>query len=191
VASHIRDLKIAASEMTGEKRRSFQAEMAIGHCEGSARKAETVFGRGRDAVRLGLRGKRPGIACLGAYETCCGRKPWEDRYPEVASALWKLADTQSRQDPTSDSTFLCTRPTAAGALQESECMGFPEESLPPPGTMSEVPNRDGYRLRPVVKARPQKKFRKQTPSLQTSERRTDRRLTEARQSVWAWIARLP
>ena len=47
------DLRLAASTMTGEKRRGFPAEMTLKYCEGSARKAERLLGWGRRNVQLG------------------------------------------------------------------------------------------------------------------------------------------
>jgi hypothetical protein len=181
--SHIEDLKMAASNMRGEKRRSFQAEMAIKYCGGSARKAETMFGWGRDTVQLGLHERRTGITCLGAHEACCGRKLWEEKHPEVADALWKLAESNSQQDPTFHSTILFTRLTAAEALKQLRDMGFDKEVLPSPSTMAEVLNRNGYRLRPVVKAKPQKKCLKQTPSLTISSKKTVRKSAAVKPNV--------
>lgn len=53
-AVHLEDIRLAASKMTGAKRRAFQAEMALKYCGGSARRAEDVFGWSRQAVQLGL-----------------------------------------------------------------------------------------------------------------------------------------
>ena len=60
-ASHLEDIRLASSKMTGSERRAFQAEMALKYCRGSARCAEDVFGWSRQAVRLGLHEKRSGI----------------------------------------------------------------------------------------------------------------------------------
>ena len=59
------DLRLAASKMTGEKRRQFQAEMTLKYGDGSARKAERLFGWGRKNVQLGLEEKRSGMICVG------------------------------------------------------------------------------------------------------------------------------
>ena len=63
-SSQIEDLRLAASKLLGAGRRSFQAEMALKYCEGSARLAETVFGWGRNNVELGLAEQRTGITCI-------------------------------------------------------------------------------------------------------------------------------
>jgi trans-aconitate methyltransferase len=52
-----------------------------------------------------------------------------------------------------------TRLTAQSALQALREQGSRAEELPSPSTMAEVLNRLGYRLRKVVKAKPQKKIK--------------------------------
>ena len=42
--SLIADLRLAASKMTGPKRRAFEAEMTRKYCEGNPLLAEAVFG---------------------------------------------------------------------------------------------------------------------------------------------------
>jgi Rhodopirellula transposase DDE domain len=163
-AGHIEDIRLASTKMTGAARRAFQAEMALKYCCGNPRRAENVFGWSRQAVQLGLHEKRSGIVCLGHHELCCGAKLWEEKHPEVAQALWKLAASHSQQDPTFRTTLSFTRLTAEEAIKQLQAQGFGNDVLPSRSCMSEALNRNGYRLRPVVKAKPQKKSRKPTPS---------------------------
>jgi hypothetical protein len=167
-AEHIDDIKLAASKMSRTNRRAFQAEMAMKHCAGSARRAEDIFGWSRAAVQLGLHEKRTGVVCLSAQSTFGGDKLWEEKHPEVADVLWLLAQSHSQQDPSFRGPLSYTRLTAAEALRQLRARGFSDEVLPSPSTMAEVLNRNGYRLRPVLKAKPQKKSRKPTPSSPTS-----------------------
>jgi hypothetical protein len=134
----IADLRLAASQMTGATRRSFQAEMALKYCDGNARRAETVFGWGRHTIEVGLAEKRTGIACLSLHAAFSGRPCGEERYPEAAQALIDLASTHSQQDPTFRTIVSYTR-------------------LPAPSTMAVILNRLGFRLRNVVKSKPLKK----------------------------------
>ena len=166
-ASHVEDIRLASSKMTGSERRAFQAEMAVKYCSGSARCAEEVFGWSREAVRLGLNEKRTGIVCVG-HHAFCGAKLWEQKHPEVAEALWRLAESHAQQDPTFRTTLSFTRLTAEEARKQLQALGFADEVLPSRSCMSEVLNRNGYRLRPVLKAKPQKKSPKPTPSSPTS-----------------------
>lgn len=154
----IADLRLAASKMTGAKRRAFEAEMTVKYCDGNARQAERVFGWGRDTVELGLAEKRTGIMCLGAQSAFSGRKRWEAEHPQVAEALRHLAEAHAQQDPTFRTPLAYTRLTAKAALEALRAQGYPEDHLPSPSTMAEVLNRMGFRLRKVAKAQPQKKI---------------------------------
>jgi hypothetical protein len=84
-----------------------------------------------------------------------------------------LAEAPSQQDPTFRTAQSYTRLTAAGALEQLRAQGFPEDQLPSSSTMAEVLNRNGYRLRKVVKAKPQKNSRKRTLSSLTSRKRME------------------
>jgi hypothetical protein len=102
--------------------------------------------------------RRTGIICLGAQSAFSGRKRWEERHPQVAEALRQLADAHAQQDPTFRTRFTYTRLTAQAAVKALREQGSSEEQLPSPSTMAEVLNRMGFRLRKVVKAKPQKKI---------------------------------
>ena len=157
--SQIQDLRLAASKMTGAARRAFQAEMTLKYCRGSARLAETILGWSREAVEVGLAEHRTGMRCLGAQAAFSGRKRWEEHAPEAAEALRQLAEAHAQQDPTFRTTLAYTRLTAKAAGEALREQGVAEEHLPSPSTMAEVLNRMGYRLRKVIKAKPQKKIK--------------------------------
>ncbi len=158
--------------MLGAKRRAFQAQMAVKYCAGSPRQAEVVFGWSRAAVELGLHEKRTGMVCLSAQSAVAGDKLWEEKHADVADALWALAQAHSQQDPTFRTVLSFTRLSAKEARKQLRAQGFAEEVLPCASTLAEVLNRNGYRLRPVLKAKPQKKSRKPMPSSPTSRKRT-------------------
>jgi hypothetical protein len=117
-ASHRDDLCWASSQLTGAKRRAFQAAMALKYCGGNARHAERVFGWGRETVQLGLHEQRTGILCVGAQAAFSGHRLWEDQHPQIAEALWRLAEAHSQQDPTFRTPLAYTRLTAAAALAQ-------------------------------------------------------------------------
>jgi hypothetical protein len=162
--SQIADLRLAASKLTGPKRRAFEAEMTLKYCAGNPLKAEAVFGWGRHTVALGLAEKRSGIVCVGSQSAFSGRKRWEETHPQAAQSLRQLADAHAQQDPTFRTRLTYTRLTAQSALQALREQGYGEEELPSPSTMAEVLHRLGYRLRKGVKAKPQKKM-KETDAL--------------------------
>jgi len=145
--------------MTGPTRRAFEAEMTIKYCEGNPLMAEAVFGWGRQTVALGLAERRSGIICLGAQAAFSGRKRWEEQHPQAAQALRQLAEAHAQQDPTFRTSLTYTRLTAQAALNALTEQGYRADQLPSPTTMAEVLNRMGFRLRKVVKAKPQKKLK--------------------------------
>src|SRR5207244_1556587 len=114
----IADLRLAASQMTGATRRAFQAEMTLKYCDGNARRAEDIFGWGRQNIEVGLAEKRTGIVCLSLHAAFSGRQRWEDQYPEAAEALVELAFAHSQQDPTFRTPVSYTRLTAKTATPD-------------------------------------------------------------------------
>jgi hypothetical protein len=149
---------LAAAQMTGAKRRAFQAEMTEQYCGGNARQAERLFGWGREPIEVGLAERRTGITCLGAQSVFSGRRRWEDHQPQAAAALRSLAEAHAQQDPTFRTPLAYTRLTATAAVAALRAQGFTQEHVPAPSTMATVLNRLGFRLRKVLKAKPQKKI---------------------------------
>jgi DDE family transposase len=171
--SQIADLRLAASKMTGPKRRAFEAEMALKYCEGNSLLAEARFGWGRQTVALGLAERRTGIICLGAQSAFSGRKRWEERHPQAAEALRQLAEAHAQQDPTFRTSLAYTRLTAQAALNALSAQGYSEGQVPAPSTMAEVLNRMGFRLRKVVKAKPEKKLKETDAIFDNIQKKTN------------------
>ena len=151
--SQVTDLRLAAQKMRGAERRSFQAEMSIKYCGGNARQTERLLGWGRVTVELGLNERRTGITCVGAQSAYGGAKRWEKKYRDASAALQSLAEEDCQQDPTFKRTVAYTRLTAQEALRQLKTQGF-EGRLPCASSMAMILNRMGYRLRPVMKAKP-------------------------------------
>jgi len=164
-----RAILMAATLLTGHKRRRFQAEMVHAYCSGSARLAETTFGWGRDAVRTGLNELRSGIRCVEAFESR-GRKATEELCPALEGHVRRLVDPHAQADPTFRTPFAYTRVTAK-AVRDA-LLAVPELAgkVPTRQTVGDILNRLGYRLRRVQEARPQKRFPRPTPSSPTSRR---------------------
>ena len=74
---HIATIKDAAQQLTGAKRRAFQARVALDDLNGSARRAEAVLGWSRRTVILGLHALRTGITCV-ATTSARGNRKTED-----------------------------------------------------------------------------------------------------------------
>ncbi len=153
----ITDLRQAASKMCGPTRRAFQAEMVLKYCQGNCRYGETMLGWGRKTIETGLGEKRTGIICVGSQSFFSGKKCWEEHYPEAGDSLRKLAESHAQQDSSFRSEIAFTRLTAKEALKQLGHQGYAEDQLPALSTMPEILNRMGYRLRKVLKAKPQKK----------------------------------
>jgi hypothetical protein len=163
----IQTIQSASKLLTGYRRRRFQAEMALKYCHGSARRAETVFGWGRVAVETGLNEQRTGIRCLDAAN-CRGRKKTEERCPELEAHIQRLVDPQAQADPKFQTTLAFTRVTAKAVREALQAEPALQGSVPCRQTVGRVLNRLGYRLRRVLKARPEKKFPRPTRSSPTS-----------------------
>src|SRR5262249_45761267 len=65
--------------------------------------------------------------------------------------------------------------TAKAALDALRTQGYSEAQLPAPSTMAEVLNRLGFRLRKVVKAKPQKKIAETDAIFANIEKKTTKR----------------
>ncbi|MDX2081035.1 MAG: hypothetical protein SFU53_09645 [Terrimicrobiaceae bacterium] len=163
----IASLKTAARLLTGSRRRRFQADMALQYCDGSARRAEKVFGWGREAVRTGLGERRTGIQCLDASHLR-GRKRTEERCPALADQIHRLVEPTAQADPKFQTTLAYTRVTAAAVRTALQTQPAVADAVPCRQTVGRILNRLGYRLRPVLKARPEKKSPRPTPSSPTS-----------------------
>jgi hypothetical protein len=109
---------------------------------------------------------------VGAHSFYGGAKLWEERQPEAAEALRQLAEEYAQQDPTFRTSIGYTRLTAAEAIAQLRVQGFSDEQLPSSSSMAEILNRMGYRLRKVLKAKPQKKSQKRMQSLTISKPKT-------------------
>lgn len=156
---HIADIRLASKKMGGAKRRAFMAKMSKAYCHGSPRSAERVFGWGRNAVKTGLEEMSTGNVHVGLQRVHCGAKRWEARHLWEAAILYRLAEGHSQQDPTFNSTLAYTRLTAKAALAAlKEGAGICDEYLPSLNCMALILNRMGFRLRPVLKAKPLKKI---------------------------------
>lgn len=167
-ASAIDDIRLAAKKLTGFKRRQFQAEMAVKYCNSSARLAETRFRWDRSTVAKALGERRTGIRCLDNFSQR-GRKKTEDLHPPIREAIVALAESQAQADPKFQTTLAYTRITASAV--RAELLKDPDLAplVPCRETIGEILNRLDYRIRPVRKTDPQKRFLKQTQSLPTSK----------------------
>jgi hypothetical protein len=156
-------IKSAASKLTGYRRRQFQAEVTEKYCQRSPRRAERIFGWGRDAVRLGLNERRTGIRCLDNFSDR-GRHKTEEQQPALVGQIHAIVGPESQADPKFQTPLAFTRITAKAVREQllARASGS-QQQVPAERTMYDILNRLGYRLRRVRKTKPQKNFPKPTP----------------------------
>lgn len=156
---HIATIKDAAQQLTGAKRRTFQARVALSYFNGSARRAEAVFGWSRKTVILGLHELRTGITCVD-HTSARGNRKTEEKWPQLAKDMRSLAEPHSQVDPKFQSPFWSTRMTAKAMRQALiDKKSWQHSPLPCENTIGNILNRLGYRLRRVQKAKPVKRVR--------------------------------
>ena len=156
---HIATIKDAAQKLTGAKRRAFQAQVTLDDLNGSARRAEAVFGWSRTTVLLGLHELRTGITCVD-NTAARGNRPTEEKWPQLAEDMRSLAEPHSQVDPKFQSPFCYTRMTAKAMRQALiDKKSWQDGHLPCANTIGNILNRLGYRLRRVQKAKPVKRVR--------------------------------
>jgi hypothetical protein len=157
----------ASNKLTGFKRRQFQAEMTTKYCDGSARRAESVFGWSRRCVNTGLNELRTGIRCVDGFSRR-GRKKTEDKVPEIQSEIQKLADPHAQADPKFQTTQAFTRIIAKSVREQLLKNRKLRDQTPCRQTIGTPLNRMGYSLKRVQQTRPEKRSRKRIPSSATS-----------------------
>lgn len=161
--SVVETIRLAARKLTGFARRQFQAEMAIKYCDANPRRAEEVFGWGREAVNTGLSELRTGIRCLEDF-SARGRPKTEDAAPELVPQIHALVEPLSQADPKFQTPLAYTRMTAKAVHQHLEADAAKTgRSVPAERTVYDILNRLGYRLRRVLKAKPQKNCLRRMP----------------------------
>jgi hypothetical protein len=114
--SVVETIRLAARKLTGFSRRQFQAEMAVKYCEANPRRAEDVFGWGREAVNTGLNELRTGIRCVEDF-SARGRRKTEEVAPELVPQIHALVEPLSQADPKFQTPLAYTRMTAKAVHQ--------------------------------------------------------------------------
>ena len=120
------------------------------------RQAACLFGWGRDTLRKACHEIRTGLTCADAF--CLrGRKPIEFHLPHLFDDLRGLVQDHLQTDPTFQTTGLYCRLSAPEVRKQLiERVGYTDEQLPSVQTIASKLNVLGFRLRTVVKSRPQK-----------------------------------
>ena len=149
-------LRSGARRLTGYQRRLFQAEVATGLCDGSARLAERRFGWGRETVEKGLHESHHGVRCLENF-AARGRRRSEDKDPQLAADIRAIVGPHSYADPELQSSRRYTNLSAAEVRTALIAKGHPKMELPSERTIRDILNRMNYRLKRIQKGKPLKK----------------------------------
>ena len=153
-----------AKTLRGSDRRLFMARVVKSLGRGGQSYAEREMGWHRGVIRKGLHELASGIVCQDNFAGR-GRKRAEEHLPNLLTDIREIVDGQSQTDPTFRTSRLYTRLSAAEVRRQLIAQkGYRDEELPCAATISNKLNDLEYRLRTVLKSKPEKKFPKQTPS---------------------------
>lgn len=144
-----------AEQLHGAQRRRFLAQ-AVDSLGLSQRLAARQLGWARDTVRKALRELHSGITCVDNF-SARGRKPAEVHLPGLFQDIRDVVADHLQADPTFQTTRLYCRLSAAAVRDQLlRRKGYSDEQLPSERTIAGKLNLLGFRLRTVVKSRPQK-----------------------------------
>jgi hypothetical protein len=131
--------------------------------DGKPRVAEEVFGWSRSSVSIGINEFRSGIVCINDLSSRHKPKS-EEKHPGLLDDILQLLETTSQSEPRLRTTLLYTNMTAQSVYDALVANGWPKESLPTVRTISNILNRNEYRLRTVAKTKVEKERQKLTSS---------------------------
>jgi hypothetical protein len=145
------------------ERRQAMGDVTITLLDGKSRVAEEVFGWGRSAVSLGINEFQSGMVCVNDVSNRHKPKS-EDKHPKLLADIRELLEPSSQAEPRLRTTLLYTNMTAQAVYDALIANGWSPESLPTVRTITNILNRNEYRLRTVAKTKVQKKPQKPTGS---------------------------
>jgi Rhodopirellula transposase DDE domain len=148
-------------------RRRAMGDVTMALLDGKQRVAEDVFGWNRRAVEVGIHEYQTGIACVNDL-TARGKPKIEDKHPKLLAEIQTIMEPHSESQASLRTTLLYTNITAKTVHQALVQKGCSEADLPSVRTISNLLNRQDYRLRTVAKSKVQKKQTKPMLSSRTS-----------------------
>ena len=148
-------------------RRRAMGDVTTALLDGKQRVAEDVFGWNRKAVALGIHEYQTGIACVNDI-SARGKPRTEDKHPNLLTEIQTIMEPHSESESSLRTTLLYTNMTAKTVREALVQKGWSEQSLPSVRTISNLLNRQNYRLRTVAKSKVQKKQPKPMPSSKMS-----------------------
>jgi len=149
-------LKIAASSLKGSARRMYLGQLALNLGEGGKSLVSRELGISRQTLRKGIREVESGQPQVDNFQAR-GRKPLEEKCPELLVAIKEIVDSASQIDPKFTSTRLYTRLSAKEVRKQLVKRGFEEATLPTNQTIFNKMVSLGYKRKKVSKTKPKKK----------------------------------
>lgn len=149
-------------------RRRAMGDVTMALLDGKQRVAEDVFGWNRRAVEVGIHEYQTGIACVNDI-AARGKPKTEDKHPKLLAEIQTIMEPHSESQASLRTTLLYTNITAKTVHQALVQKGWSEADLPSVRTISNLLNRQDYRLRTVAKSKVQKKQTKPMLSSRTSQ----------------------
>ena len=149
-------------------RRRAMGDVTVVLLDGKQRVAENVFGWNRRAIEVGIHEHQTGITCINDISTRVKPKT-EDKHPKLLAEIQAIMEPLSESESSLRTTLLYTHLTAKTVHEALVQKGWPTQSLPSVRTISNLLNRQDYRLRTVAKTKVQKKQPRPTQSLKTSD----------------------
>jgi hypothetical protein len=138
------------------QRRQAMADVTLSLLDGKARVAEEVFGWGRSTVELGIKELQAGIVCVNDLSR--RRKPkTEEKCPELLREVRLIMDPKSQAQSHLRTPLSYANVTAKSVRATLVEKGWSDAELPSVRTMSNILNRQDYRLRRVEKSQVKKK----------------------------------
>ena len=112
----IETMRYAARDLTGSKRRAFEARVSLDYLGGDARLTETVFGWSRHTVAKGIKEFNSGQVIPDASRA--SKPKTEDANPQLAQDIIELVEPDSQTDPKFQGLFKYTRLTAKAVREK-------------------------------------------------------------------------
>ena len=137
-------------------RRCAMGDVTVALLDGKQRVAENVFGWNRRAIEVGIHEYQTGITCINDISTRVKPKT-EDKHPKLLAEIQAIMEPLSESESSLRTTLLYTHLTAKTVHEALVQKGWPTQSLPSVRTISNLLNRQDYRLRTVTKTKVQKK----------------------------------
>ncbi len=156
--SIIQIYKETSKALKGSDRRAFQAKITNEYLEGNPNRAESVFGWGRNTVKLGLKEIETGYVCFVKIHER-GAKKTEEKLIDIEQDIKDIVEPCCQVDPKFKTSLKYTKITAKAVRKALIDKGYTNEDLPTERTINNILNRLGYTLKRVLKTKPQKKIK--------------------------------